>query len=85
MIAHMSNPGVEIAEALSSRPGWAIQQILGQSQLQSEIIVSKQIDKWTKQSLLAVDGSVCKQKFHLNSIGGILEGGEISKGLILRD
>lgn len=45
MVAHMINPGAGVAEALSSRPAWAIQQILGQSQLQSEIIVSQQTDK----------------------------------------
>lgn len=81
----MTNPGTGIAEALGSRPGWAIQQILGQSQLQSEIIVSKQTDRWTKQSVLAIYVSVCKQKFHLNSIASTLEDGEISKGLTLRD
>lgn len=45
MIAHMTKPGAGVAEALSSRPAWAIHQILGQSQLQSEIIVSKQTGK----------------------------------------
>lgn len=78
----LTQPGAGVAEALSLRPASAKQQILGQSELQSEIIVSKQTDKQTIQSLLVIDVSVCKQKFHLNSTVSKLEDAQSSQGLI---